>query len=207
MGDHFKRSLDAIWRFPCKSVVLLTIVWSRWEGDLSRNGPLPPLLLVLLAACAILLLFDRGFPIKLCVALTILNFAARDNYPFSHFPMYDRFTDHTFYVYVGDRDGQPVPVQELTSIRTSRLKKPYDKDLDQIRKGLGKRKRELSVAERGPAGERALLQLYRSSSEVAQAQLAELSPLRLYHVDIYMRDGEIVEEEPALIAEVELPPR
>jgi len=207
MPTKIKHALLKIWALPCKSVVLLVIVCSRWEGDLAKSGALPPTLLVLLGLCVALLFFDRGFPIKLCVALVILNFAARDNYPFSHFPMYDRFTDHTFYVFVADRDDQPVPLQDLTSIRTSRLKKPYDKDLNVIRKELGKRKRELTAAECAPAGRRALEQLYRSSNKAAQARLEALAPLRLYHANLYIRDGEIIEPEPERVAELDLPPK
>jgi hypothetical protein len=208
MPEKLKAAQHRIWALPCKSIIFLLIVCLSWEGDLkmlTKTDPLPAAYLVLLGIAALLLLFDRGFPIKVCVALVITNMAIRDNYPFSHFPMYASFSDHTYYVYVADKDDQPVPLQELTGIRTSKLKKPYDKDLDKARKKLDKRKRELSAAERSEAGATALRQAYRNAGAEGMAKLEALAPLKLYHVDIYMRDGEVNECPAEFIAEIELP--
>ena len=210
MGSRLKTWFEAVWSFPGKSVVFLLIVVSRFEGDLkmlTKTDPLPPVYLAVLGIAAVLLIFDRGFPIKVCVALVIANMAIRDNYPFSHFPMYASFSDHTFYVYVADGEGNPIPLQDITGTRTSKLKKPYDKDLNAVRRKLDKRKRELTVEERREAGERALAQIYRNTNDTAKAALEALAPLRLYHVDIYMVDGEVDERKAELVAQIELPPK
>lgn len=80
------------------------------------------------------------------IALTVLLLVLRENYPFSHFPMYSSFSRHTYYVYVKDRRGDPIPVLELSGIRTSSLKKIYNtrlkktlKDLRDADPGEGKR--------------------------------------------------------------------
>ena len=201
------RAAKAVWSFPAKGAALLVLGVILWEGDVSRSEFLPVGFALLLAAAFALLFFDKGFPIKICVALVILNLVARDHYPLSHFPMYDRFTDHTFYVYVTDKDGQAVPLQEITGIRTSRLKKPYDKALDKTRKPLKKRKRELTVADRRDAGLTALANLYRDSNPAAKAKLQALAPISLHHVDVFMRDGDLDERPPEKIASLDLPPR
>ncbi len=139
-----------------------------------------------------------------CVVLLLCG-VVKDNFPFSHFPMYDSFPDHTFYIYVVDGKGEPVPLETVTGTRTANFKKPYDKELNKVRKTLDKRKRELTAAEREPAGRRALENLYKRAPEPVKRRLEALAPLQLYHADILMVDGDIVEPEPEWIATLPLP--
>lgn len=207
MPERLQFALKAIWQFPAKGAAVLLLVVILWEGDVARNDALPASCMLLLAIAFALLFFDRGFPVKVCVGLVIISFAARENYPFSHYPMYDRFTDHTFYVYIADGEGDPLPIQTLTGTRTSRIKKPYDKALDVVRKEQDKRKRELTPAECRAAGEAALLKLYEDATESGREKLTARSPIRLYHVNVFARDGKIDKQPPALIAELTLPPQ
>jgi len=211
MPEQLKQILQKIRNFPCKSPVFLLIVCLCYEGKLqmlTKTGPLPFHYLVLLSIAAVLLFFDRGLTIKACVALLIANMALRDNYPFSHYPMYASFSDHTYYVYVAGKDDKPLALQEVTDgIRTSKLKKPYNSDLDKKRRQLGKRTRHLSAEERREAGEQALAQVYRNCNPAARERLEKLAPLRLYHVDIYMEEGKVDERPPQFVAEIDLPPK
>ena len=211
ISEKLKEALQKICKFPCKSPVFLLIVCVFYEGKLqmlTKTGPLPSLYLVLLSIAAVLLFFDRGLTVKACVALLIANMALRDNYPFSHYPMYASFSDHTYYVYVAGKDDKPLALQEVTDgIRTSKLKKPYNSDLDKKRRQLGKRTRHLSAEERREAGEQALAQVYRNCNPAARERLEKLAPLRLYHVDIYMEEGKVDERPPQFIAEIDLPPK
>ncbi len=149
--------------------------------------------------------FLKRFPLKTFCLVLILCSLVKDNYPFSHFPMYDEFPDHTFYVFVKDGRGQPIALEEVTGKRTANFKKPYDKELNRIRAKLDKRKRELSVAEREPAGRRALENLYGRAPDAVKRRLEALAPLQLFHADILMVEGEIVESEPVRIATLPLP--
>jgi len=211
MPEKLEKALQKICNFPCKSPVFLLIVCLCYEGKLqmlTKTDPLPFHYLTCLAVAAVLLFFDRGLTIKACVALLIANMALRDNYPFSHYPMYASFTDHTFYVYVAGKDDQPLALETVTGgIRTGKLKKPYDRDIDKKRRQLGKRKRNLTPEERREAGEQALTQVYRNCTPPARARLEKQAPIKLYHVDIYMREGRVDERPPQLIAEIELPPK
>lgn len=212
MPEQLKKALQKIWTFPCKSPAFLLIVCLCYEGKLqmlTKTDPLPFHYLALLFIAAGLLFFDRGLTIKACVALLIANMALRDNYPFSHYPMYASFSDHTYYVFVADKDDKPIALQKVTKgIRTSKLKKPYNRDLDKKRKELGKRRtRHLTAEERREAGEQALAQVYRNCNPVAKASLEKLAPIKLYHVDIYMEEGRVDERPPQFIAEIDLPPK
>ena len=211
MPETLKQVLQKVWHFPCKSPVFLLIVCLCYEGKLqmlTKTDPLPWHYLALLGIAAALLFFDRGMTIKACVFLLITNMALRDNYPFSHYPMYATFSDHTYYVFVAGKDDKPLGLQAVTDgIRTSKLKKSYNSDLEKKRRHLGKRTRNLTAEERREAGEQALAQVYRNCSQTARARLEKLAPIKLYHVDIYMEEGKVEEKPPEFIAEMDLPPQ
>ena len=76
-----------------------------------------------------LLSFLQRMPLKTCVLVIALCLMLKENYPFSNFPMYSSFSDHTFFVYVADANDQPIAIEVLTAIRTGRLKKVYDTQL------------------------------------------------------------------------------
>lgn len=140
------------------------------------------------------------WPFVLILALCGSSFLIGEHYPVTRFPMYDKFPDHTFYVYVSDKDGNPIPVHELTGINTSKLKKPYDKELNEVRKLLKKRKLELTPEERREAGETALRKLYNDAPPQGQQQLDPLAPLQLYHVWILSENGKSAEQPAEKIA-------
>lgn len=136
----------------------------------------------------------------------ILCLLLKENYPFSHFPMYSRFSDRTYYVYVTDRAGDPIPVQSITYIRTSRIKKVYDGNLGRIKENLDKDKRELSPEERAPAGAAALEWLYQTTRDEMKPTLDRLGGLQLHSVEVRLQDGETVEMPAELVGEIALPP-
>jgi hypothetical protein len=145
----------------------------------------------------------RGFPLwpfVLMLALCASSFLIGEQFPVTRFPMYDKFPDHTFYVYVADRDGHPIPVHEITGINTSKLKKPYDKELNRTRKKLGKRKKELTADERRVAGETALRKLYESAPAAGKAKLEAFAPIQLLHVWIFSEDGKSAEQAAEKVA-------
>lgn len=142
----------------------------------------------------------RLWPFTLILAVCGSSFLIGEQFPVTRFPMYDKFPDHTFYVYVGGRDGEPIPVHEITGINTSKLKKPYDKEIDRVRKRLKKRKLELTAEERRSAGERTLRKLYGDAPPAGQGRLDELAPLQLFHVWIFSEGGRSVERPAEAIA-------
>lgn len=151
-----------------------------------------------------LLSFLQRMPLKTCVLVIALCLILKENYPFSNFPMYSSFSDHTFFVYVSDADDQPIAIEVLTAIRTGRLKKVYDSQLRSVAKKLGKRKRELSVEERHDIGLETLRWFFSSSRDEVKPYLKKYQVLKLYHVDITIDEGEVSEHSPQMIAELDL---
>ena len=142
----------------------------------------------------------RLWPFVFILVVCASSFVVGEQYPITRFPMYDKFPDHTYYVYVADKDGNPIPVHKLTGINTSKLKKPYDKELNRVRKKLKKRKLHLTVEERRPTGEDTLRKLYLDAPPVGQEQLDTLAPIQLFHVWILSEDGKSAEQPAERIA-------
>ena len=142
-------------------------------------------------------------PLAAFFGIVIGCLALEEEYPFSHFPMYSKFPPHSYYVYIADGEGEPLPLQSMTHIVTSRLKKPFDRMLRDVSKEVGTKKSQLSPEQSEGAGEETLRQLYENSPDFGQTALREASPVRLYKAKIVMVDGEITEPAPEFIAEVD----
>ena len=152
----------------------------------------------------------RRIPLKLCLLVTVVCLVVKEEFPFSHFPMYESFSDYSFTVYIADRDGEPIPVQSLTSQKTSKLKKIFNKEQKLVRKeleGAGVEidgYRFMTAGQRRPAGEETLRWLYENSKESGVEELRRLAPLRLYYIHLRVGD-EGFERQVELIAEVPAP--
>ncbi len=151
-----------------------------------------------------LLSFFQRMPLKTCVLVIVLCLILKENYPFSNFPMYSSFSDHTFFVYIADANDQPIAIEVLTAIRTGRLKKVYDTQLRAIAKKLGKRKREVTVEERHDIGLETLHWFFSSSRDEVKPYLKKYKLIKLYHVDITIVDRKVTEQLPQLVAELDL---
>lgn len=149
----------------------------------------------------------QRIPMKTALAIIIICFSVRENFPFSHFPMYSSFSDYSYYVYIADSKGEPIAIETMTSHKTSELKKIFEKENKKNRKKLEKSGvkiegfRFMNAEQRGPAGEHMLRWLYDNTKESAMAALSDRRPLRVYYVDLFIKDGEI-SHDPQLIAEL-----
>lgn len=148
-------------------------------------------------------------PLSAGIIIAALCLLLKENFPFTHYPMYSNFEDQTYYVWVADRDGNPFPLQKLTSLRTGRLKKVYNNQLLDIREGAkteeGKpRKRDLTNEQRQPAGETTLRWLIESSPPEALTEFARLSPIRLYQSNIRIDGNRVIEDEPELVGTLDV---
>src|SRR5712691_1050000 len=68
------------------------------------------------------------------LVMTLLCLVLRENYPFSHFPMYSSFSRSTYLLYLADQKGAPLATKRF-GLTTSTLKKIFD---NQRRKALQK---------------------------------------------------------------------
>ncbi|MEM9480387.1 MAG: hypothetical protein AAGA58_12110 [Verrucomicrobiota bacterium] len=143
------------------------------------------------------------FPLWAFFVVGALCLLLKENYPFSHFPMYDQFPDHTFYVYLADGTGEPLAFKSFTGYGVSKFKKKYDPEIGEVRKALDKRKLELTAEERRESGDLILRRVYTNASEEGKAMFREHSPVRMYHVWIKTKEGKPVEEEAEMVGEVD----
>ena len=126
----------------------------------------------------------------------LLNLLLRENFPFSHFPMYAGLLDFTDYVYLTDEHDQPIATRRF-GLSASTLKKLYHA---RIRGGTSiAALRKLSVEELRPAGREVL------QSMLARPRLRErpltCRRLRLHQVNLRYRGGSF-DAERFLVAEV-----
>jgi hypothetical protein len=63
---------------------------------------------------------------KWLLLVTVLCLILRENYPFSHFPMYSSFSNETYFLYLRDAEGQPIATTRL-GLSSSTLKKIFDR--------------------------------------------------------------------------------
>ncbi len=142
----------------------------------------------------------RMIPLKTALLVIVVCFAVRENFPFSHFPMYSSFSDYSYYIYFTDGKGEPVPILDLSGHKTSGLKKIYDKQLKKEREKLEKAGVEIggyrfmTREQREPAAKYTLDWIYKNTKENRKAALAARRPLRLYHMHLRCEEGQTVEE-------------
>ena len=115
--------------------------------------------------------FHAGFlsfckhPASILVWFCLISLVIKEQYPFSHFPMYSGWSDRTDYYYVTDKNG---PVQAKTVFRVSvpRIKKLYKNEikdfLKEQRKKPGNKDYELTPADYAETG-RILLENLRTN--------------------------------------------
>ena len=80
---------------------------------------------VILLALGLLLLFTPGFPFHVLFGVTLLNLALRENFPFSHFPMFASFSPRTDYLLLTDEQDRPVALESEFGVSAGTLRKRY----------------------------------------------------------------------------------
>ncbi len=68
----------------------------------------------------------RSTRCKWLLLVTVLCLVLRENYPFSHFPMYSSFSNETYFLYLTDAAGQPIATSRF-GLSSSTLKKIFDR--------------------------------------------------------------------------------
>ena len=141
----------------------------------------------------------RKLPWKPMWLLAAICLLVREQYPFSHFPMYSSFSRSTYYVYLADAAGQPLATQPTAGMSTPTLKKVFDTELRKEVRRLQTSQRLLPAEERRAVAERVLARL----KESAAARNASFpANLRLYQVNIRLAQGRY-EKETMLLGELQ----
>jgi hypothetical protein len=135
-------------------------------------------------------------PLRILLVLTLLNLLLRENFPFSHFPMYASFGDFTYYVFVADEHDEPLALRRVFGVSAPFLKKLYDGEVRAHRRA-GRALSAMTPTELNRAGLVALTHLWGRAP-------AGCRLLRLYQVNL-RHDGRTVRETRMLVAEMPRP--
>ena len=126
---------------------------------------------------------------KYLLVLTLLCLVLRENYPFSHFPMFSSFSSRSYYIYLADAEGRALKTREF-GLSNSTLKKIFDR---YRRKELGHF--ATAGADRVPLAEAAAgqsLLVYLDGISARRPSAARLLPqLQLEHVVVRQENGAV----------------
>jgi hypothetical protein len=112
-----------------------------------------------------------------------LCWVAGEFYPLSSFPMYSKFDDRTYLVYLKSAAGEPLPTVATVSMVTSQLKKRYGAELDELKEKYKGSHYDWTVEQKREAGENTLAYLRDTFAPQAFAD-GKLDGVRLVDVRI-----------------------
>jgi hypothetical protein len=131
-------------------------------------------------------------PASVLVWFVLFSLLVKENYPFSHFPMYKGFEDHTYYYYVAS-ENQPLAAKPMFKVSVPRIKKLHGNLMEALadERDDGTRAYQLGPEGEAEAGRRLLDQLRAQMSEKQRKKYADTlaKPLTLVRVDIQYDDG------------------
>jgi hypothetical protein len=156
----------------------------RSTSALSREEPWPRLL--------------WHTPLTALVLFVIVCLIAKENFPFSNFPMYSRPGAERGYFLITDGEGQPIPTGSLAGITASQVGKAYRSKSKELGRPTNPRSAQ-SRAERDRIVGAEIFQMLREQSVVRGKALPER--LQLHLVEIRFEDGEVKEKRRVLAAE------
>ena len=70
----------------------------------------------------------RNTPCRWLLIMTLLGLGLRENYPFSHFPMFSSFSNRTYFIHLADADGRALRTRQL-GLSNSAMKKIFGRYL------------------------------------------------------------------------------
>ena len=139
-------------------------------------------------------------PFRHMTALVIALFVIKEQFPFSNFPMYSNFDAEADVVFVADQKGDPLAMDKIfSSGGSSTAKKAYKKELGKITKPTKRDSNEATAQERQTAGAIVI------SDWHAKLRRDRVPPgttaLRLYRRTFELKDGQLGDTTPELLAE------
>jgi hypothetical protein len=136
-------------------------------------------------------------PITVMVVYCLISLWLKENYPFSHYPMYSNpVADRTYYVLSDAADGKPLPVQTLSGITCPKIGKMFRTISTTLTKKSRPDVGELTAEQNLAVARKIFEQLRLYAKQMDQTLPAKL---QLQRVHIEYRDGRVV-ETPELVA-------
>ena len=123
---------------------------------------------------------------------------AKENFPFSNYPMYGDPDPVSEYYHLADGDGKPLAVRTLTTVTCPQVGKILRKRGDDRARQLKTKRKQLPPAEWEPICRKTLDEL-RGKAKVIGNDLP--AKMRIMHTTIEHKDGRIVETPAIFFAE------
>ncbi len=127
-----------------------------------------------------------------------LSLELRENYPFSHFPMYGDPSPVRQYYHLADADGKALPIATLTGKTAPKLGKMLRSYRDERMKALKSKANDLPKEEWNAIGQKVLDYLRQQAAVKHQALPAKL---KIMSTEIHYQDGKVVESPEVFYAE------
>jgi hypothetical protein len=125
------------------------------------------------------------------IALCSFSLVVKENYPFSHFPMYGDPNPERYFFWLADTDGKPLPVRELTGKSSAQLGKILRTYADKRVKAADVRNRDaLPPEEKRGVGEELTAFLRQEAASLKKALPPEVAIMR---TDIRYHEGHTTE--------------
>ena len=130
-------------------------------------------------------------PASVIVWITLFCVIVKENYPFSHFPMYSGFADKTYFYYFA-QDGEPIEAKRIFKTSIPRSKKLMGNYKDEAEDANPKASDEENEKEAG-----SVLLAYLRESTTRKEVYAEIlaKPISLMRKNIHYKDGEFLTED------------
>lgn len=98
-------------------------------------------------------MFWRCLPFRHMTLLVLALFVIKEQFPFSNFPMYSNFDSEADVIYIANRDGEPLAMDEVFRSGSGTAKKACKKELGKLTQAAGGRDSNSATAsERAQAG-------------------------------------------------------
>lgn len=128
--------------------------------------------------------------------LLVVPFLVGEEYPISPFPMYDQWNPESYLIYFADREGEPVPIQVISTYKAGRYRKMFDNQQRMLKvamaeRGLSKNLSDFGPKEWKPCGIWLLEWIDRNCETGRLEKLMELRPLRVVRRDLRLEDGQV----------------
>jgi hypothetical protein len=137
-------------------------------------------------------------PLTTLAIFVTLSLIAKENYPFSHFPMYASPTAERSYFFIADDGGNPIPVGVLTGLTSAQIGKTYRKK-SRERGAEMKKVGKVDRTERDRVVGTEIFQALRQRAAHRGKVLPE--KLQLHTVEIRFADGQLQETKRLVLAE------
>ena len=129
--------------------------------------------------------WKRFHPVWPFLVYLVLTQLIRDNYPFSHYPMYSKPNSESLsFQYLADDKGEPLPLKRLTGLTPSQLSKIHK---DRMRKHPSEEEAALDV-----------LQTVRTMNEARSKNRPLPEKIGLMEETMSFSDGRLVESKRVL---------